>query len=115
VTQAPPDGPFQHLLDDMSGMTITDPDTGDVIVSIPHSVIGAAWQVAQGGAADQMWPDWSVLATADGETWLFADYDEGDGDDPAVPFLVASNGDYVLVGSPGWEPESETWYRFPMP
>ncbi len=60
-------------------------------------------------------PDWWVLATDDGEAWLHADYDEGNGAEPAMPFLVATNDDDVLVGSQGWEPTNGAWQRFPMP
>jgi hypothetical protein len=116
VTPAPPDGPFQNLVEDMNGITITDPETGDVILSIPHSVIGAAWDATRSDEADEVpWSDWWVLATDDGEAWLHADYDEGDGAEPAMPFLVATNDDDVLVGSHGWEPTNGAWHRFPMP
>jgi len=115
VTQEPPDGPFENVADDMIGLTFTDPDTGGVIVSIPHSVIGAAFDVPDGGADEVPGPDWWVLATHDGEVWLLADVDEGDGDEPGMPSLVATNGGYTLVGSPWWEPGNAPWQRFPMP
>ena len=119
VTQAPDDGPFANLSEDMGSVTITDPDTGEAIVSIPQSVFGAAWNAARSDSSDTAdeapWPDWWVLATHDGEEWLFVDYDEGDGAEPAMPFLVATNDTDALVGSPGWEPTTGMWQRFPMP
>jgi hypothetical protein len=119
VTQAPDDGPFANLSEDMGSITITDPDTGETIVSIPQSVFGAAWNAARSDSSDTAdeapWPDWWVLATHDGEEWLVADYDEGDGPEPAMPFLVAVSDTDALVGSPGWEPTNGMWLRFAMP
>ena len=120
VTQEPPDGPFDNVAEDMNGLTFTDPATGDVVVSIPHSVIGAALGPPDWDADDVPLPDSWVLATHDGEAWLLGDFDEGagdkgDGSEPAMPALVATNDDFALVGSPGWEPGNAVWQRFPMP
>lgn len=110
VTEVPAGGLFANLAEDMSEITITDPDTGDVIVSIPYSVIDAVSDVPDWDADETPLPDWWVLATHDGEVWL-----HGDGAGSEMPSLVATNDDFALVGSPGWEPVNELWQLFPMP
>jgi hypothetical protein len=109
------DGPFEYLVQDVSGITITDPETGATIVEIPSATVTQAWEEAQrdnpptsgvGG------PDLWLLATDDGETWLVQDLDEGGTNGP---LLVATNGTTVLVGTPGWEPGTDVWQRFSMP
>jgi hypothetical protein len=109
------DGPFEYLVQDVSGITITDPETGATIVEIPSATVTQAWEEAQrdnpptsgvGG------PDLWLLATGDGETWLVQDLDEGGTNGP---LLVATNGATVLVGTPGWEPGTDVWQRFSMP
>ena len=117
TTQAPADGPFENLTENMVGVTITDPVTGATIVQIPHSAMGAAWDEARGGDDETFEyhePDLWLLATADGETWLLHDLDDGDPDEPDPPQLVATDGRIVLVGTYGWEPGTGIWQRFTL-
>jgi hypothetical protein len=119
TTEMTQDGPFEYLVEDVSGITITDPETGDTIVEIPRSVITSAWEEAQGGgtettrdaeqAAGQ--PNLWLLATADAETWLVEDLGRGP-DGSNGPILAAANGTTVLVGTPGGEPGTDVWQRF---
>jgi hypothetical protein len=116
TTQAPADGPFEYLTEDMDGVTVTDPETGAVIVQIPQSAMAEAWNEARGddqGSFGSYEPDLWLLATADGQTWLLEDLDEGDGQ-PGAPVLVAANGNTVLIGTAGWEPGDDGWQRFTM-
>jgi hypothetical protein len=107
--------PFEYLTEGSSGVTISDPETGDAIVVVPHSVIGRAFEEA--GAGDETTdegasPDLWLLATDDGDTWLLHDLDEGAPDEFNPPLLVATNGSIVLAGTPGWEPGTDVWQRF---
>ena len=115
VTQEPPDGPFEGVVNGINGLMFIDPGTGEVVVSIPHSVIGEALDLPDWDADDVSLPDSWVLATHDGDVWLLADCAEGDGEQPEMPTLVATNADFALVGSPGWEPGNALWQRFSMP
>jgi hypothetical protein len=115
VMQASYSGPFEHLTEDARGVTITDPGSGDVIVQIPGSVMALAWQEASRSDSDAFEdyePDLWLLATTDGQTWLFEDLDEGDHDGSGMPQLVAANGSTALVGTIGWEPDTAVWQRF---
>ncbi len=121
TTEITEDGPFEYLAEDMSGITITDPETGSTIVEIPRSAIDRAWEEAQGGdettldaAQDVGQPDLWLLATADAETWLLEDLEQGP-DGSNGPILAATNGTTVLVGTSGWEPGTDVWQRFAMP
>ena len=101
----------------MSGITITDPETGATIVEIPRAAISSAWEEVQGGAgatAGAPQSDLWLLATADGETWLLQDLDESDPDEFNQPALVATNGTTVLVGKSGLQPGTDVWQRFAM-
>ncbi len=112
-------GPFEHLAEDRSGITVTDPETGATIVEIPRSVIISAWEEAQGRAAETTrdseqaagQPYLWLLATADAGTWLVEDLGRGP-DGSNGPILAAANGTTVLVGTPGGEPGSDVWQRF---
>ena len=117
TTEITEDGPFQYLAEDMSGITITDPETGATIVEIPRAAISSAWEEVQGGAgatAGAPQSDLWLLATADGETWLLQDLDESDPDEFNQPALVATNGTTVLVGRSGLQPGTDAWQRFAM-
>ena len=106
-----------YLTENMVGVTITDPVTGATIVQIPHSAMGAAWDEARGGDDETFEyhePDLWLLATADGETWLLHDLDDGDPDEPNPPQLVATDGRIVLVGTYGWDPGTGIWQRFTL-
>lgn len=109
------DGTFEYLAEDASGITITDPQTGDTIVEIPRAAISSAWDEAQGGdetTLDAPQPDLWLLATADSETWLLQDLDESESDEFNQPPLVAANGTTVLVGTSGMQPGTDVWQRF---
>jgi hypothetical protein len=115
TTEIGDDGPFEHLVEGISGITITDPDTGDTIVEIPQSAVGRAWQSAQRDAeATAEQPDRWLLATTDGETWLLEDLGDGEPDEFDAPILATVNGATVLTGPFGWEPGIGTWQRYTM-
>ena len=118
TTEITEDGLFEYLAEDMGGITITDPETGATIVEIPPSAISSAWAEAQAGdetTLDAGQPDFWVLATPDGETWLLGDLDESDPTGSNPPTLVATNGATVLVGTTGWQPGgTDVWQRFSM-
>jgi hypothetical protein len=113
TTEIGEDGPFEHLAEDMRGITITDPDTDETIVEIPQWVVGRAWQDAQqdvAQVADQ--PERWLLATTDGETWLLEQPGSSGPDEFYAPMLTAVNGSTVLTGTPGWEPLTDVWQRY---
>jgi hypothetical protein len=120
TTEVTEDGPFEYLAEDMSGITITDPETGATIVEIPRSAIDKAWEDARGdettpdAVQDVGQPDLWLLATADAETWLLEDLEQG-ADGSNGPPLAATNGTTVLVGTPGWESGTDVWQRFALP
>jgi hypothetical protein len=58
--------------------------------------------------------DLRLVATADGDTWLLTDLDERDAEGFLVPQLAATNGTTVLVGTVGWEPDTNVWQRFTL-
>ena len=71
--------------------------------------------MASGGdetTVDREQPDYWLVATADGETWLLHDLDEGGPDEFNPPILVAVNGTTVLTGTIGWERGTDVWQRF---
>ena len=110
TTQVSGNGPFEHLTEGPNGVAVTDPETDVTIVEIPNWVMGRAWQDTQGGdetTVDPEQPDLWLLATADGETWLLHDLDEG-----GPPMLAAINDATVLTGTIGWEPDTDVWQRF---
>ena len=103
-------------MDGPDGLTVVDADTGEDIVTIPHDAVDEAWRLSTVlSPVDPPVPDWSVLATADGETWLHADIDEGEGSQAMAPPVVATDGDVTIVGAAWWEPPLTQWYRFEMP
>jgi hypothetical protein len=117
TTQTASDGPFEHLTEDMLGVTITDPATGAMIVQIPQSAMSEAWSEATGGgdeAFEYDQPDLWLLATADGESWLLEDLDDPDPAEPNPPQHVTVNGTTLLVGTYGWEPGTDIWQRFTL-
>ena len=120
TTEVTEDGPFEYLAEDMSGITITDPETGATIVEIPRSAIDRAWEDARGdettpdAVQDVGQPNLWLLATADAETWLLEDLEQGP-DGSNGPILAATNGTTVLVGTSGGEPGTEVWQRFALP
>jgi len=108
------DGPFEYLTDDASGVTISDPDTGEAIVQIPQQVMMEAWDDLNDPEQPYI-PDTQILATSDGATWLLEDLDDGDDEQEwAPPRIVAANGDTVLVATTSWEPYDEEWQRYSL-
>ena len=113
----PSGGPFEHLTEDATGVEIADPVTGAMIVRIPQVVMGRAWQEATGqddADVEHREPDLWLLATADGATWLLEDLDDVGYQDPNPPQFVVTNGETVLVGTIGWEPDTAVWHRFTL-
>ncbi len=98
------DGPFEHLRyhSDGSGLTVDDPESGAVIVSIPQDVLDRAAEEAYGGdVAEEYRPDLWLIATIDGDRWLVDNLD--DDVEALGPSLAAVNGDIVLVAvQDGW-------------
>ena len=115
TTQAAVDGPFEYLSEDMLGVTVTDPESGAVIVQIPNWVMSEAWdELWEGDNAFETYEsDLWLLATPDGEAWLLEDLDDNEFDEPG-PQFVATNGSTVLIGSPGWDSGTDVWQRFSL-
>ena len=115
-----PYGESSILVLDASGNTVTEveiPELGDGFsawnsTSSPAFILqtGLPAPYEQTVVAEQ--PNLWLLATADGETWLLHDLDEGDPDEFNPPMLAAVNGTTVLTGTIGWEPGTDVWQRF---
>lgn len=116
TTEVAVDGPFEHLNEDMSGITISDPGSGETVVQIPRRAMEQAWENLQDAHESDLGhtPDFWLLATAEGETWLLEDLDDPDESEWAPPRLTASNGEFVLVTTTSWEPYSEVWQRYSL-
>ena len=83
---------------DETGVTVTDPTSGEVIVAIPTEVLEAASdEVYEESETVEYSPDSWLLASRDGERFLLIDLDDG----PSGEFIgigaMASNGTKVLV------------------
>lgn len=101
-----PANPFESLRSDADGsVTITSPD-GEVLVEIPGDVVlsAEAASMEAASAGDEWQPDLLLVATGDGESWVFDDLVDGDPmSSEWVPTLAAQNGDTILVVGPdGW-------------
>ncbi len=79
---------------DNAGVTVTDPDTGDVVVVFPQDVLDAAENRYFDDGGDEYNPDLWLVASLDGERFVI---DDLDGDGPDGPGAVASNGQRLLV------------------
>ena len=98
------DGPYEHLTlhTDGSGLTIDDPESGAVLLSIPQDVLDRAYEEAYGGdTAEEYQPALWLLAAVGPDRWLVDELD--DGLESSGPSRAAINGDIVLVAAPdGW-------------
>ena len=56
-----------------------------------------------------------LLATTDAQTWLLEELEHFEPNLWRPPDVAAANGNIVLVGTPGSEPEADVWQRFTMP
>ncbi len=80
----------------IDGVTVTDPETGEVIVLIPADALNAAQEELYGrfeGA--EYTPDLWLLASVDGERFLVDDVDDSNSFDG--PIVAVTNGARVLV------------------
>ncbi len=102
------DGPFEHRRFENDGSVITDPDTGEDLVTITNADMSELWmQLERSIPVDETWvePETRLLAT-DGERWLDEQisssvvHDQGEVLEtmPRWPTGVAVNGGVVLVG-----------------
>ncbi len=81
------------IMFDETGITVTDPDTGDVLVVFSSDVLDAAEEVYFDDGGGEYNPDFWLVASLDGEHFLIDDLsDDGNG-----PVSVASNGSRLLV------------------
>jgi hypothetical protein len=79
-------------LDD-SGITASDPDTGEVLVVFPTEALDAAENEMFDAGGGEYTPDFWLLASLDGERFVVDDLDDAnDG-----PMSVAANGSRLLV------------------
>jgi hypothetical protein len=79
---------------DQVGATVTDPDTGDVLVVFPQDVLDAAENRYFDDEGGDYNPDFWLVASLDGERFLIDDLDD---DGANGPVSVASNGSRLLV------------------
>ena len=86
-----------NVVIDDSGVTVTDPASGEVIVAIPAEVLDAAEEEHYGPYDDEYTPDLWLLASRDGERFLLVDLDDGPSDEYIGFGTIASNGTKVLV------------------
>jgi hypothetical protein len=97
------DGEGNVVFDEV-GVTVTDPTTGEVLVTIPNDLLDAASQEQRPPDMDLEYnPDFWLLATRDGERFLLDDVDEGVGPESPMVGVLASNGSTLLaqIGE-GW-------------
>lgn len=90
---------------DEAGVTVTDPDTGDVVVVFPQDVLDSAENRYFDDGGGEYNPDFWLVASLDGERFVIDDLD-GDGSDG--PVSVASNGQRLLVQA------GSTWFVYDL-
>ena len=96
------DGSFSF---DEAGVTVTDPDTGDVLVVFPQDVLDAAENRYFDDGGGEYNPDFWLVASLDGERFLIDDLDD---DGTNGPVSVASNGSRLLVQ------DGTTWLTYDL-
>lgn len=80
----------------IDGVTVSDPETGDVIVVIPSDVLNAAQEELYGGFDGAEYsPDLWLLASVDGERFVVDDLDDSGGLEG--PLVAVANDERVLV------------------
>jgi hypothetical protein len=86
-----------NIVFDDTGVTVTDPDTGEVVVVFPSDVMDAAESEFFDAGRGEYQPDLWVLASLDGERFVVDDIDDSiDG-----PTSLATNGSRLLLQSGG--------------
>ena len=78
---------------DESGITATDPETGEVLVVFSSEALDAAEQEFFDEGDGVYTPDFWLLASLDGERFVIEDLDDADDG----PMTVVSNGSRLLV------------------
>jgi hypothetical protein len=78
---------------DEAGITVTDPETGDVLVVFSSEALDAAEREYFDGGGGEYTPDFWLIASLDGERFVVDDLDDADDG----PMSVASNGSRLLV------------------
>ncbi|MGA7756247.1 MAG: hypothetical protein WCA57_00240 [Ilumatobacteraceae bacterium] len=80
----------------IDGVTVSDPETGDVIVVIPTEVLNAAEEERYGGFEGAEYsPDLWLLASVDGERFVVDDLDDDGGLEG--PLVAVANDERALV------------------
>ena len=80
----------------MDGVTVSDPETGEVIVVVPSDLMEAAQEELYGGFdGGEYAPDSWLLASVDGERFVVDDLDDGDGLEG--PLVAVANDERALV------------------
>ena len=89
---------------DEAGVTVANPETGDVMVVFPQDVLDAAENNYVDGGGGEYNPDFWLVASLDGERFVIDDLDDvTDG-----PVAVASNGSRLLVQA------GNTWLTYDL-
>ena len=86
-----------NVVIDEEGLTLTDPETGEVIVAFPTDVLEAASEDQGPDTEFEHSPDFWLLASSDGERFLLVDLDDDSTDNAHMIGAVAGNGTTVLV------------------
>lgn len=90
------------------GITVTDPDTREVLVVFPSEVLNQADQgTTSDSATDEYTPDLWLFGSRDGQRFLVTDLDDGAG--YGGPINLATNGNRVLVNT------GDNWFTYDLP
>ncbi len=80
----------------IDGVTVTDPETGEVIVVIPSEVFNAAQEELYGGfEGSEYSPDLWLLASVDGQRFVVDDLDDGESFEG--PLVAVANDERALL------------------
>ena len=92
------------LRSDDDGFTFVDVESGEDIVTVSPEQLSAGYESQPDEDFEEYVPDLWVLATLDGERWLFEDLGLGEGDSYFGATPVAINGATLLVAvGPEWQ------------
>jgi hypothetical protein len=90
------------------GITVSDPDSGDVLVVFPSDLLNQASQATSDDATQSEYsPDLWLFGSRDGQRFLVTDLDDGAGN--GGPINVATNADRVLVNT------GDNWVSYDLP
>jgi len=90
------------------GITVTDPDSGEVLVAFPSDVLNQASQATSDDATQSEYsPDLWLFGSRDGQRFLVTDLDDGAG--YGGPINLATNGNRVLVNT------GDSWVTYDLP